>query len=355
MSGSTQRQLSLEQRPRGLQPKRLPLGMLQAAAGVSRGHYLASPSPPSPPPAYDKCPNSQDFCPRPVCRPGEPPTEVKQGPELGSPGPEPPAGVGTAAQRRVGASPPPARDLARGQGSRDDAWCSQKSNVRREASPQARSWVLAESRGQNVPTLVFPSFRKKSCSGEAHGELEGNLPRSPNHATLDKPHPTLWGPLRAQCADQRAFCKLSLSSQGEKQSTKRDLKCLLIGSLIWAWNVSQSQGIQQKEHYMGCDITSIPLPGRVRSRELCCVAPPLWVSSTSPGPELGRPRASAPSARGLRAHSRAAWAGRQVLVSHGPEFESTTPVTHSHRRGFRVSKTPSLPCGIIMETLKKVV
>lgn len=226
--------------------------------------------------------------------------------------------------------------------------------VRRQASPQAGSWVLAESRGQNVPALVFPSFQKNSCSGKVHGELGGNLPRSPNHATLDKPHPTLWGPLWAQCADQRAFCKLSLSSQGEKQSTKRDLKCLLIGSLIWAWNVGQSQGIQQKEHYMRCDITSIPLPGRVRSLELCSVAPPLWVSSTSPGPELGQPRAGAPSARGLGAGSRAVWAGRQVLVSHGPEFESTTPVTHSHWWRFRVSKTP-LPCGIIMETLKKVV
>lgn len=134
-------------------------GCSRQRQGSPGGHYLASPGPPSPPPAYDKCPNSQDFCPGPVPRPGEAPTEVKQAPEPGSPGPEPPAEASTAAQRRVGASPPPARASARGQGSRDNAWCSQKS---KEASqPTGRELGPGGEQGTERARSGLPQLSKE--------------------------------------------------------------------------------------------------------------------------------------------------------------------------------------------------
>lgn len=54
--------------------------------------------------------------------------------------------------------------------------------------------------------------------------------------------------------------KLSPPSKEKSQSTKRDLKCLLIRSLIWGWNVGRDPGIQQEEHSMRCNLVN-PLPG----------------------------------------------------------------------------------------------
>ncbi|XP_058588535.1 uncharacterized protein LOC131513219 [Neofelis nebulosa] len=50
------------------------------------------------------------------------------------------------------------------------------------------------------------------------------------------------------------MCRLSPcpAAAGEKQSTKRDLKYLLLGSLIRDWSGGQSRGIQQEEHYVAC-------------------------------------------------------------------------------------------------------
>lgn len=187
--------------------------------------------------------------------------------------------------------------------------------LKEESQPAGGELGHGVSRGQNVP---------------AEG-LGGNL-LSPSPVTLPKTSPRALGlpPQSPVCRSMGFFQTPSLLPR-RKTKHKEGPECLLIASLIRDWNVGPSQGIQQKELYMGCDMGLNPVPcAGWASRELCSVEPPLPVSSTSLGqPRAGGPHGQVPGGQGAEpgCQGGGSWCPTGLSSSSGGDFVSPKLLT----------------------------